>query len=61
MLVGLERSLASIVAVMRRTRRIASKLKPRPRAPLPRQTGGVHEDKTKRPWRHRKHKQKSEE
>jgi hypothetical protein len=28
--------------------------------PLPRQTGGVHEDKTKRPWRRRKHK-KSEE
>jgi hypothetical protein len=28
----------------------------RPRAPLPRQTGGVHEDKTKRPWRRRKHK-----
>jgi hypothetical protein len=29
-----------------------------PRAPLPRQTGGVHEDKTKRPWRRRKHKLK---
>jgi hypothetical protein len=27
-----------------------------PRVPLPRQTGGVHEDKTKRPWRRRKHK-----
>jgi hypothetical protein len=27
--------------------------------PLPRQTGGVHEDKTKRPWRERKHKKKS--
>ncbi len=27
-----------------------------PRAPLPRQTGGVHEDKTKRPFRKRKHK-----
>ena len=27
-----------------------------PRAPLPRQTGGVHEDKRKRPWRERKHK-----
>jgi hypothetical protein len=27
-----------------------------PRAPLPRQTGGAHEDKTKRPWRRRKHK-----
>jgi hypothetical protein len=32
----------------------------RPRVPLPRQTGGVHEDKTKRPWRRRKHK-KSED
>jgi hypothetical protein len=30
----------------------------RPRVPLPRQTGGVHEDKTKRPWRRRKHKTK---
>lgn len=29
-----------------------------PRAPLPKQTGGVHEDKTKRPWRRRKHKTK---
>ena len=27
-----------------------------PRAPLPKQTGGAHEDKTKRPWRRRKHK-----
>jgi hypothetical protein len=27
-----------------------------PRVPLPRQTGGVHEDKTRRPWRRRKHK-----
>jgi len=27
-----------------------------PRAPLPRQTGGVHEDKRKRPFRKRKHK-----
>jgi hypothetical protein len=31
----------------------------RPRVPLPRQTGGVHEDKTKRPWRERKHKKKN--
>jgi len=30
----------------------------RPRVPLPRQTGGAHEDKTKRPWRRRKHKTK---
>ena len=30
----------------------------KPRGPLPRQTGGVHEDKSKRPWRERKHKKK---
>ena len=34
---------------------------PKPRVPLPRQTGGVHEDKTKRPWRERKHKGKDED
>ena len=28
----------------------------KPRVPLPRQTGGVHADKTTRPWRERKHK-----
>jgi hypothetical protein len=27
--------------------------------PLPRQTGGVHEDKSRRPWRERKHKKKN--
>jgi hypothetical protein len=27
-----------------------------PRAPLPKKTGGAHEDKSKRPWRQRKHK-----
>jgi len=27
-----------------------------PRAPLPRQIGGTHEDKTKRPWRKQNHK-----
>lgn len=27
-----------------------------PRAPLPRQTGGLHEDKTKRPVRKQKHR-----
>jgi hypothetical protein len=32
----------------------------KPRVPLPRQTGGVHEDKTKRPWQERKHKKKDE-
>ncbi len=39
----------------------AKKARPvrRPRAPLPRQTGGAHEDKTRRPWRERKHKGKS--
>ena len=30
----------------------------RPRVPLPRQRGGAHEDKTKRPFRQRKHKKK---
>jgi hypothetical protein len=31
--------------------------KPRlPRAPLPKQTGGAHEDKSKRPFRKAKHK-----
>jgi len=38
----------------------ASKRPARPRVPLPRQTGGVHEDKTKRPWRRRKHKKQDE-
>ena len=28
----------------------------RPRAPLPRQRGGPHEDKTRRPFRQRKHR-----
>ncbi|HSK09390.1 MAG TPA: hypothetical protein VK911_07430 [Vicinamibacterales bacterium] len=32
-----------------------------PRAPLPRQVGGVHEDKSKRPPRKRKHKGRNEE
>ncbi len=31
-----------------------------PRAPLPRQTGGVHEDRTKRIFRRRKHKGRAE-
>lgn len=39
-----------------------SKRKPKkpklPRAPLPRQTGGVHEDKSKRPFRKQKHKKR---
>jgi hypothetical protein len=29
-----------------------------PRAPLPRQTGGAHEDKSKRTFRKEKHKKK---
>jgi hypothetical protein len=33
----------------------------KPRVPLPRQTGGVHEDRTKRPWRRRKHKKEDTE
>ncbi len=37
------------------------KTPPKPRVPLPRQTGGAHEDKTKRPWRRRKHRQKVED
>jgi len=37
-------------------RRPKSKTPAKPRAPLPRQTGGIHEDKTRRPWRRRKHK-----
>jgi hypothetical protein len=31
-------------------------MRAKPRVPLPRQTGGAHEDKTRRPWRRRKHK-----
>jgi len=29
--------------------------------PLPRQTGGRHEDKTRRQWRDRKHKKRTDE
>ena len=32
----------------------------RPRVPLPRQRGGPHPDKTKRPFRDRKHKGRTE-
>jgi hypothetical protein len=42
-------------------RRPATRKRALPRAPLPRQTGGVHEDKTKRPWRERKHKKREVE
>jgi hypothetical protein len=41
---------------MPRRKSTKSKQPAKPRVPLPRQTGGVHEDKTKRPWRRRKHK-----
>jgi len=38
-------------------RKRASRAKPKlPRAPLPRQTGGVHPDKTKQPFRKQKHR-----
>jgi hypothetical protein len=40
----------------RKAKRPTGARTPLPRAPLPRQTGGAHEDKTKRPWRRRKHK-----
>jgi hypothetical protein len=40
-------------------RRVKKSAKPKlPRAPLPKQTGGVHEDKSKRPFRKDKHKKK---
>jgi len=42
----------------RKTTRTA---KPRMRVPLPRQTGGRHEDKTRRPFRRRKHKRRDDE
>jgi hypothetical protein len=42
-------------------RRVKPKKTARPRAPLPRQTGGAHEDKSKRPWRRRKYKGRVEE
>jgi hypothetical protein len=32
-----------------------------PRAPLPKQTGGAHEDKSKRPFRKDKHKKRWQE
>jgi hypothetical protein len=41
------------------TRTRKPKGKPRlPRAPLPKQTGGAHEDKSKRPFRKEKHKKR---
>jgi len=43
------------------TRRTKTSRPAKPRVPLPRQTGGVHEDKTRRPWRERKHKKKIED
>jgi hypothetical protein len=47
--------------VARQSRNKPSKSLPKPRVPLPRQTGGAHEDKSKRPWRRRKHKGRREE
>jgi hypothetical protein len=41
-------------------RRATPKPRRLPRVPLPRQTGGRHEDKTRRPWRDRKHKKREE-
>jgi hypothetical protein len=43
---------------MAKKRRPRSKKPPLPRAPLPRQTGGAHEDKTKRHFRKDKHRKK---
>jgi len=41
------------------TKRQPRSRKPRlPRAPLPKQTGGAHEDKSKRPFRKQKHRKK---
>ena len=40
------------------TRPTRAKKPNRPRVPLPRQQGGAHEDKTKRPHRERKHKKR---
>jgi len=38
------------------SRRKPNKRTTLPRAPLPRQTGGAHEDKTRRPLRKQKHR-----
>ena len=43
---------------MAKTRAARRKKPALPRAPLPKQTGGAHEDKTKRPFRKEKHKKK---
>ncbi|PWT79376.1 MAG: hypothetical protein C5B57_14050 [Blastocatellia bacterium] len=54
-----EMMLSGYDAVEMRPRQPASSRKLRlPRVPLPRQTGGAHEDKTKRPFRRRKHKKR---
>jgi hypothetical protein len=42
-------------------RKTGKSAKPKlPRAPLPKQTGGAHEDKSKRPFRKDKHKKRWE-
>lgn len=43
------------------TRRRRRRVIALPRVPLPRQTGGAHEDKTKRPARKRKHRKRLSE
>jgi hypothetical protein len=43
--------------VVAKTRKAGGKPK-LPRAPLPKQTGGAHEDKSKRPFRKDKHKKR---
>jgi hypothetical protein len=45
---------------MARAKKTAGKPK-LPRAPLPKQTGGAHEDKSKRVFRKEKHKKKWQE
>jgi hypothetical protein len=39
-----------------RKRVVRNRARRLPRVPLPRQTGGAHEDKTKRPLRKQKHR-----
>ena len=42
------------------TRKPPRNPKPPVRVPLPRQKGGVHEDRTKRPFRRRKHRKRDD-
>lgn len=43
---------------MARGRRVTARKPKLPRAPLPKQTGGAHEDKSKRPFRKHKHRKR---